>query len=91
MTVNNALKILDEYTKKKDQMKKDLLDRNMPWNHGDVSLYSFSKELAQVMDTDLVILNAIKKQIKPNCHHPKKLHDKDSDGNLYCMGCNQNL
>lgn len=25
------------------------------------------------------------------CEHPNKLHDVDPDGNLYCMGCNQNL
>lgn len=36
-------------------------------------------------------LKILKKEIAPNCKHPKKLRDVDPDGNPYCMGCNLDL
>ncbi|MDH3203213.1 MAG: hypothetical protein OEL81_00870 [Nitrosopumilus sp.] len=91
MTVKKALELLNYYSEKKSIMKKDFLNRNMPWNHGDVSLYPVSEGMAQVMETDLEFIKAIKSQIEPNCKHPKKFQDIDPDGNSYCMDCNMDL
>ncbi len=91
MTVKKALEILDYYSEKKSEMKKGFLDRNKPWNHGEVNLYSLSEMLADNIDTDLIFLDAIKKEINPECKHPKKSQDIDPDGNRYCMDCNLDL
>jgi len=91
MTVKKALELLNYYSEKKSKMKEAFLDRNMPWNHGDVSLYPVSEGMAQIMESDLIFLRAIKNQIKPNCKHPKKFQDIDPDGNRYCMDCNLDL
>lgn len=91
MTVKNAIKLLEYYAEKKEEMKMDLLDRNKPWNYGEINLFSLSKSMAGSIEVDLVFLNEIKKQIKPDCKHPKKFHDRDSNGNTYCMGCNLDL
>jgi len=72
-------------------MKDNLLDRNKPWNHGETSLYSLSEILADNIETELIFLRAIKKQIEPNCKHPKKSQDIDPGGNRYCMDCNLDL
>ncbi len=91
MTRKNALKILDDYIAKKSCLKTGLLDKNRSWNQGQDCIQELSKELALVMETDLKILNSLKKELEPKCKHPKKLHDNDPDGNLYCMGCNLDL
>ena len=91
MTVKKALKLLDYYSEKKEEMKYNLLDRNKPWNHGEVNLFSLSESLAGNIESDVVFLKAIKKQIQPNCKHPKKFQDIDPDGNRYCMDCNLDL
>lgn len=91
MTVKKAIEILDYYTEKKSEMKAGLLDRNKPWNHGDVNLYPLSEIMADNIETDLLVLNAIRKQIEPNCKHTEKSQDIDPDGNRYCVDCNLDL
>ena len=91
MTVKKALKILDGYYEQKTILKIGLEDPTKDWNCGHDLATQVAEMFADHISTDLAILKAIKKQIQPNCKHPKKLHDKDSDGNLYCMGCNLDL
>jgi len=91
MTVKKALDILNYFSEKKSELRTGFLDRNKPWNHGDVNLYSLSEIMADNIKTDLIFLEAIKKQIEPNCSHPKKSQDMDSNGNRYCMDCNFDL
>jgi len=91
MTIKKALKILDWYTNKKEEMKNGFLDMNMPWNQGQDCIMELSKGLAVVMNKDIEILNSLIKELKPNCKHPKKFQDIDPDGNRYCMDCNLDL
>jgi len=91
MTVKNALKILDGYYEQKANLKNGLEDPTKVWNIGYDLMTQVAKMIADSIDTDLNILNDIKKQIQPKCKHPKKFHDKGPDGNLYCMGCNLDL
>ena len=76
---------------KKQEMKENYLDRNKSWNHGEPNLYSLSEIMADNIETDLVFLKTIKKEIQPNCKHSKKFQDIDPDGNPYCMDCNLDL
>ncbi len=52
------------------------------------------KEITKVfVDNDKRVienLNLIKKEIVPNCKHPKKMHDI-CKGQKYCMSCNLDL
>ena len=91
MTVKKALKIIDYVIDKKLDMKSNFLSLDKPWNQGEDCIVELSKTFAFVIDNDIELFRAIEKQLKPNCKHPKKLHDGDSDGNLYCMGCNLDL
>lgn len=91
MTIKKALKITDHVIEKKLRKKSDFLSLDKPWNQGQGCIMGLSKVFASVMDNDIELFRAIEKQLKPNCKHPKKHHDQDSDGNLYCMGCNLDL
>ena len=91
MTVKQALKIIDYVIGKKLDKKSDFLSLDKPWNQGQGCIMELSMTFASMMDNDIELLRRIEKQLKPNCKHPKKLHDKDSGGNLYCMGCNLDL
>lgn len=90
MTVKNAIEILDGYCKQKIELKNGLKDPTKSWNDADLSK-QISDLIADSIDTDIIVLQAIQKQIQPNCSHPKKLRDIDSDENTYCMGCNLDL
>ena len=75
MTVKKALVLLNYYSEKKEEMKKNLLDRNKSWNHGEINLFSLSETMADNIDADLIFLREIKKHIEPICKHPKKSQD----------------
>ena len=91
MTVKKALKIIEYVIERKLEKKSGFLRLDQPWNQGEINLQGLSETFASVIDDDVKILRILEKQLKPNCKHPKKPHDKDSDGNLYCMGCNLDL
>lgn len=91
MTVKKALKIIDYVIEKKLEKKSGFLSLEQPWNQGEPNLQSLSQTFAFAIDNDIEILRILEKQLKPNCEHPKKLHDKDPGGNLYCIGCNLDL
>ena len=43
-----------------------------------------------LMDSDKTIienLELIRKELVPNCKHPKKMIDKTADGQWYCRNC----
>ncbi len=91
MTVKNAIEILDGYCLEKVNLRKGLIDPTKSWNIGHDLVTQMANMMANSMETDIIVLNAIIKQIKPNCKHPKKSQDVDSGGNRYCMDCNLDL
>ena len=91
MTVKNALKILDGYIEQKLNLKDGLLDPTKSWNASNDLAKQVAEMFADHMDADLTVLKTVKSQIQPKCKHPKKLQDRDGEGNLYCMGCNLDL
>ena len=91
MTLKNALDILDGYTRTKTEVKIGLEDPTKSWNEKDDLSKQVAKMIAESLETDIIVLEEIKRQIKPNCPHPKKLRDTLPDGTTYCMGCNLDL
>ena len=91
MTVKKALKILDGYYEQKNNLKTGLKDPTKSWNIGHDLMTQVAEMISDHIDFDLTVLSEIKKQIQPNCKHPKKSQDIDPDGNRYCMDCNLDL
>jgi hypothetical protein len=89
MTVKKAIQKLDWWIDQKEIIIKKLLKE---WNYDSIDeSLGISKTLLQVDKTIISNLESIREELIPKCNHPKKLHDKDSEGNLYCMGCNLDL
>ena len=87
MTVQNAIKILDWWiTQKKESIEKLKID----WDFVDDS-HGIGKILLDSDETIISNLETIKKELVPNCKHPKNMRDKTIDGQWYCMNCNFTL
>lgn len=89
MTVKKAIKMVNWWIEQKESGIKKLLRE---WNYDSIDKsLGISKTLLQVDQTIISNLELIKDELVPDCTHPRKLHDKGPDGNLYCMGCNLDL
>ena len=86
MTVKKAIKILDWWIKQKkhgiDKLKED-------WDFSDD--YGVTKTILNADRIIILNLETIRNELVPDCNHPKKMNDKISDGQLYCMNCNLDL
>lgn len=83
MSVKNAIKLLDWWiTKGEEQIKKLETD------------YKFNSEIQKILfDNEKTVIKnliLIKKELVPNCKHPKNMQDT-CDGVKYCMSCNLDL
>jgi len=89
MTVKNAIKILDFVIQNKTKMKEGFLKKD--WGKESMVLGVVSSVL-KCIDTDLYNLEVIKKQLVPDCKHPKEDIDLDPETKKpYCMACNWDL
>lgn len=87
MTVQKAIKIIDWWLEHKKTTMETFLEK---WKDSD-DAYGVEKAL---MDSDKTIiqnLELIRKELVPNCKHPKKMRDRTSDGQWYCMNCNLDM
>lgn len=89
MTVKKAIEILDWWINHKKQSMEQL---RQEWNFDD---YDKATGIAQILlESDRVTISNLEKvrtQLVPNCKHPKKMRDRLSDGQWYCMNCNLDL
>jgi len=91
MTKKNAIKILDIYIERNNKLANGLLDPTQPWNDSFDFIKRLVETLSDLTKDDTKVLELIKKQLQTNCKHPKKMRDKDPEGQWYCMDCNQDL
>jgi len=87
MTVQKAIKILDWWIGQKTQGMEKL---QKEWTFSD-DTHDVGKTL---LDVDKIIISNLEKiraELVPNCKHPKKMRDRTSDGQWYCMNCNLDL
>ena len=87
MTVKKAIKILDWWI---DHKKQGMEKFQKKWEHSD-DTYGLTKTLLDSDKTLITNLELIRKELVPNCKHPKKMRDRTSDGQWYCMNCNLDL
>ena len=86
MTVKKAIKILDWWI---NQKKEAVGKLKIEWDFQNDS-HGVGKIL---LDMDQIIisnLEIIRRELVPNCKHPKKMRDT-VNGQLYCMNCNFDL
>ena len=86
MTVKKAIKILDWWI---NQKKETVNKLKIEWDFQNDS-HGVGKTLLDMDQTIISNLETIKKQLIPNCKHPKKMRDI-ANGQLYCMNCNWDL
>jgi len=87
MTVQKAIKILDWWI---DQKKRGMEKFQKEWNYSD-NTNGIAKTLLDMDKITIANLKTIKKELVPNCNHPKKMRDRTPDGQWYCMNCNMDV
>ena len=89
MTVKKVIKILDWWISHKNQGMEELKTK---WNYQE---YDDATGVAKIIfDMDKTILynlEKIRSELVPNYKHPKKMRDRTSDSQWYCMNCNFDL
>ncbi len=91
MTVKKALTMLDFLIQYETKMHNAMSDPSKSWNVGGDSMGKLTKTLSDCHKDNIRILNIIKKELIPKCKHPKKMRDKTTDSQWYCMNCNSDL
>lgn len=84
MTVKNAIKILDWWIERRENSLKELQEK---------IIFSDAEITKALVNSDKMIihnLKLIKKEIVPNCKHPKNMRDT-CKGVVYCMNCNLDM
>ncbi len=89
MTVKKAITILDWLIANKTKTNKELFEPEILNGEFDLVTKLF-QTLLRVSKTDICNLETVRKQLIPECKHPKKMHDV-CKGQKYCMACNMDL
>lgn len=91
MTVKRAITLIDFLIEFEEKMQKIMVDPAHPWNYSFDCVKDLANTLAKSHEDNIRILNIIKKELVPNCKHPKKMRDKSPDGKWYCLNCNSDI
>ena len=89
MTTKKAVKIVEMLFEKKTGLKQDLAKPENNWGDGIVG--GLVQTELRSLSNEIEWLKILKKEIVPNCKHPKKMRDRTPDGQWYCMNCNLDL
>lgn len=91
MTIKKALEMIDFLMEYEKKMQDAMSDPSKFWNIGTPNIKDLAKTLSDSHRDSVHILDNIKKELIPNCKHPKKMRDKSADGQWYCMNYNYDL
>ena len=91
MTSKKAIKILDWLIEQQTNRAEGFVDPKHSWNQGFDCMRDLAKSLSESIQNEIDILQILKKELIPNCKHPKRMQDIDSDRNRYCMNYNLDL
>ena len=76
---------MSKYELEKNRIKATRISQNIGY------LVQVQSGLIKDADTAIIAnLDLIRKELVPNCKHPKKMHDT-CQGQKYCMTCNMDL
>lgn len=91
MVSKKAVEILDFLIDYETKMHTAMSDPSKSWNIGNDSIGKLAKTLSDCHKDNIRVLNIIKKELVPNCKHPKKMRDKTPNGQWYCTNCNMDI
>ncbi len=91
MTLQKAIKIIDWLIQQETTLAQGMKNPEKPWNQDFDCMQKLANSLADNKEHEVQVLKMIRSQILPKCKHPKKMQDRDANGNLYCMDCNWDL
>ena len=89
MTTKKAVQIVEMLLVNKTNLKNDLCKPENNWGNNVVG--SFVQTELTSLTNEIAWLQILKKEIAPDCKHPKKMRDRTPDGQWYCMACNMDL
>ena len=87
MSVKKAIKILNWWI---DQKKHGIEKLKEKWDYSDDD-YGITTTLLDADRITISNLDMIRKELVPNCNHPKNMRDRSPDDQWYCMNCNLDL
>jgi len=90
MTVKKAIKILCWILDNKTKTVKEFYEPEILRAKHELGADLY-RTLLQVTETDIHNLQMVREQLVPDCKHPKKMRDRATDGQWYCMNCNIDL
>ena len=73
MTIKKAIKILDWLIKQETSRAEGFVDPKYSWNHGFDCMKELATSLSDSIKNEVKILQILKKELVPNCKHPKKI------------------
>ena len=90
MTTKKAVQIVEMLLEKKTSLKRDLAKSENDWGNDIVG--SFIQTELTSLTNEIAWLQILKKEIAPDCKHPKEDIDLDpSTKKPYCVACNWGL
>ena len=89
MTIKKAIEILDWILNNKTKTIEEFYKPNIIDSKYDLS-ENLYRTLLEIAKTDVYNLEVVKKQLVPDCKHPREMHDI-CEGQKYCMACNMDL
>ncbi len=91
MVTKKAIHLIDLLLQGDIKLRDGMLDPAKMWNSDNDAFRSLVQTWAGLLEQNITILKSIQKELHVNCKHPKKMRDKTSDGQEYCMNCNCDL
>ena len=91
MTIKKAIQMLDFSIEGNKVLTEGFQDPTKSWNQNLDCVSELVQTMANLTKQETRALELIKKEIQPKCSHPKKMRDRDSEGDWYCMSCNLDL
>lgn len=88
MTSKKAVQIIDRFIENRIQHIADLQTPEHSWGNG-ITAKMVEQDIER-MTREISWFNILRKEIVPNCKHPKEMHDI-CKGQKYCMICNMDL
>lgn len=91
MVTKKAIFLVDLLLEVDIKLRDGMIDPSKMWNSDNDKIHSMVQTFAGLLDQNILILNTLRKELVGNCKHPKKMRDKTSKGQWYCMNCNLDL
>ena len=91
MVTKKAIFLVDLLLEGDIKLRDGMLDPSKLWNSDNDKIHSMVQTFAGFLDQNILILKTLRNELVGKCKHPKRMRDKTSKGQWYCMNCNLDL